>query len=382
MKGLLVGMLCLCLLLMGCAQAEEGASLVSIFVGKADCHLLFVGDQVFLIDTGLKESWSMVSRALTSLGVDHLSGVFLTHTHKDHAGGLTALASSGLPVDAWYGSAHYTDVKEGKHPLAQAAALRGQEVQWLQGGDVIPLENGSTLRVLGPLALDEDQENNNSLVLRLDTPQGSMLLTGDLEMAGEERLLRAGAVQQTDVLKVGHHGEGDATSETFARAVHPQVAVISTSTPDEPDTPDPDTLRALDAVGAQVVQTQEVDGAVRVTLTGGMPQVELMTFTPPPVTAQVEITDKSVAQDMLTLRNQGSEAVDLSGWFLFSEKGKEVFVFPQGAVLAPGASCSIGSLSSESPGDYLWREKRVWNEKKPDAAVLYDVYGQQVSRRE
>lgn len=381
MKRLLMLFVCLCLLT-GCAQAEEGASLVSVFVGKADCHLLFVGDQVFMIDTGLKESWGKVSRALASLGVDHLSGVLLTHTHKDHAGGLMALASSDLPVDAWYGSACYTDVKEGKHPLVQAAALRGQEVQWLRGGDTIPLENGSTLRVLGPLSLDEEQENNNSLVLRLDSPEGSMLLTGDLEMPGEERLLRAGAIQQADVLKVGHHGEGDATSETFVLAVRPRVAVISTSTPDEPDTPDPDTLRALDAAGAQVVQTQEVDGAVRVTLTGGMPQVELVTFTPPPVTAQVEITDKSVAQDMVTLRNQGSETVDLSGWFLFSEKGKEVFVFPQGTSLAPGASCTVGTLSSEDPGDLLWQEKRVWNEKKPDAAVLYDVYGQQVSRRE
>ena len=135
-------------------------------------------------------------------------------------------------------------------------------------------------------------------------------------------------------------------------------------------------------MGAQIVQTQDVDGAVRITLTGSQPVVELVTFTPPPVTAQVVLSDKSVAQDAVTLRNDGAATVDLSGWYLFSEKGKEIFVFPQGAALDPGASCTVTTLTSESSGDYQWPDTRVWHEDKPDAALLYDCYGQLVSRLE
>lgn len=377
----LISVLCCCLALMGCARGEEKIVLVSINVGKADCHLLYAGETLYMIDTGTAESWGMVSRALTILGVDHLDGVILTHTDKDHAGGLQALASSSVQVDAWYSSCYYTDVKQSKHPAVLAAALRGAEVVWLQAGDTLPVDEG-VLQVLGPVRMDEEKENNNSLVLRLDAAAGSILLTGDMEKKAEEALMEVTSLSPVTVLKVGHHGENDATSEDFATAVRPQVAVISTNTEEEEDTPDPRVLSLLDSLNTQVVQTQDVDGAVRITLTGGQPLVELVTFTPPPVTAQVVISDKSIAQDAITLRNDGAETVDLSGWYLFSEKGKEIFVFPQGASLSPGASCTITTQSSESPGDYQWQETRVWHEEKSDTALLYDCYGQLVSQLE
>lgn len=377
----LLPLLCCCFFLMGCARSEGEAALLSLNVGKADCHLLYAGDTVYMIDTGSAESWGMVSRALTLLGVERLDGVVLTHTDKDHAGGLQALASSWVEVGAWYSSACYTDVKASKHPAVLAAALHGETVVWLQAGDTLPVQEG-TLQVLSPYFVDEDKENNNSAVLRLDTASGSILLTGDLEKEGEQTLMAAMELSPVTVLKVGHHGKNDATGQGFAEATRPQVAVISTSTQEDADSPAPRVMELLTSLGAQVVQTQDVDGAVRVTLTGGAPLVEMVTFTPPPVTAQVVIGDKSVAQDAITLRNDGEEAVDLSGWFVFSEKGKEIFVFPQGATLEAGEACTITTLTSESPGDYQWADTRVWHEEKADAAVLYDRYGQLVSRLE
>ena len=184
----LLPILCCCLLLVGCARSEGETALVSINVGKADCHLLYVGESLYMIDTGTVESWGMVSRALTILGIKHLDGVILTHTDKDHAGGIQALASSSVAVDAWYSSRYYTDVKESKHPAVLAAAMRGEEVVWLQAGDTLPVADG-TLRVLGPVRMDEEKENNNSVVLRLDTAAGSILLTGDMEKKAEEAMM-------------------------------------------------------------------------------------------------------------------------------------------------------------------------------------------------
>ena len=379
MKKLLLLLLCCVLLLTACAFASAEVSLTSINVGKADCHLLTLGEQVFMIDTGSAKSWGMVSRALRILGIDHLNGVILTHTDKDHAGGMQALAISSIKVDAWYSSAYYTDVKEKKHPAVKATALRGTQVQWLQAGDTI-MAGAYTLQVLAPSSLDEDNENNNSVVLYLQAAEGSLLLMGDTEEGGEAELLTKGVLSPVTVLKVGHHGEGDASSKDFIRAVRPAAAVISTNTAEEPDTPSQKVLRRLEELGSQVVQTQTAGDAVRVTLTGDVLKVETLTFSLPAQTAQVVLADKSIAQDAVTLRNDGDTTADLSGWYLFSEKGKELFVFPQGAALAPGASCTVVTLSTESAGDYLWQEERVWHETKPDTAVLCDVYGREVSR--
>lgn len=377
----LIPLLCLCLALMGCARGEDEAVLISLNVGKADCHLLYAGETVYMIDTGSAESWGMVSRALTVLGIDRLEGVVLTHTDKDHAGGLQALASSWVEVDGWYSSAYYTDVEANEHPAVVAAALRGEEVRWLQSGDTLPVQEGQ-LRVLGPVYLDEDKENNNSLVLRLDLDAGSILLTGDMEKEAEETLMEAAVLTPVTVLKVGHHGKNDATGKAFAQAVRPQIAVISTSTAEDEDSPASRVMELLNSLGCQILQTQDAQGAVRVTLAGGKAQTELMTFTPPAVSGDVALVDKSVAQDAVTLRNEGAETVDLSGWYLFSEKGKEIFVFPQGASLAPGEYCTVTTLTSEAPGTYVWQDTRVWHEKKADAALLYDRYGQLVSRLE
>lgn len=359
----------------GCAPAgaEGELSLIAINVGKADCLLLTAGETAYLIDTGLEESWGAVSAALRLLNVTRLDGVLLTHTDKDHAGGAWALATSSMEVGGWYAPVYFTDVKEAKHPLVKAAALRGEEVTWLQRGDVLPLGDG-TLTVLGPVQLDEDKENNNSLVLRAETADGSMLLAGDMEFPEEQSLMALGLITPADVLKVGNHGEADATSDAFARLVQPQIAVISTSTAAEPDTPAPRVLQALS--GAEVVQTQQAQAGVKVTLVDGRAQAFHLTYPELPSAVQgVVISDRSVAQDFICLRNNGNGAADISGWFLYSEKGGQTFVFPAGTVLQPGQEIGISALDSPDPGDFIWPDDKVWHPEKPDTALLYDVYG-------
>ena len=184
----------------GGSRGREGeTALVSINVGKADCHLLYVGESLYMIDTGTVESWGMVSRALTILGIKHLDGVILTHTDKDHAGGIQALASSSVAVDAWYSSRYYTDVKESKHPAVLAANMRGRR-GFGRDRDTLPVADG-TLRVLGPVRMDEEKENNNSVVLRLDTAASSILLTGDMEKKAEEAMMDVTELSPVTVLK-------------------------------------------------------------------------------------------------------------------------------------------------------------------------------------
>ncbi|MBQ7848236.1 MAG: lamin tail domain-containing protein [Clostridia bacterium] len=382
MKKMLMFMLAL-LTLTGtaCAEEAETLTLFAVNVGKGDALLLNAGEHTYLIDTGKAEHWGDLSRALKTMQIDHLTGVIFTHTDKDHVGGAMALATSPVRVDGWYASAYYADVKESKHPVATAAALCGKKVAWLKAGDSLPLGDG-LLRVVGPMS-ESKTENCNSLVMIAEGGGGRMLLAGDMEHEEEYELLNAGVIPKCEVLKVGNHGEGDATSEALIRYVQPRIAVISTSTQEEPDTPDARVLRNLFAVRADVYETQKAESGVLVTLTGGQAEARLMNYKAlPALPENIRLTDREPEEDHIRIRNYGGEAVDLSGWYILSERGGEMFVLPAGTWVQPGEVVVISTLSSGQTGDVVWPQKKVWHKSKDDAAMLYDVYGRLVDTLE
>lgn len=271
-KILLTSLLVLSLLCsVGCGEQTEEPemSLLAINVRKADALLLRCGQSAYLIDTGIKKNSDILLDVLRKEGITKLTGVILTHTHADHTGGLKALLESEIEVENIYTSKYYVLKKEdGKHPVEKAIKKKDYEINYLASGDTLPLDGGK-LTVLGPLELNEEAENNNSLVILAEGGGGSILLTGDMEFPEEDSLLKAGLIPHADVLKVGNHGEGDATCNAFVNAVQPSLAVISTNTEDEPDTPDPRVLKLLNDSKIPVLITQDAEEGVLVTLRNG-----------------------------------------------------------------------------------------------------------------
>jgi len=260
-------LLCAILVLNAPARAEVRALFVN--VGKADAALFWLGDAQYLVDTGHKDSYEQLQRVLDAYGVTHLDGIIVTHTDKDHVGGLKKLLKNGLAVDQLYAGTLHSEEDPQDHPVLEASEKYDVPLVWLSAGDRIEVSQDCAFEVLGPLTLDMDKENNNSLVLRLTTPDGAMLLTGDMEKPEEAELIEAGLLSRAEVLKVPHHGEDDATSKYFALLVSPQWAVISTNTAAEPDTPAPKVLAYLAAAGASVAVTQDAQVGVLITLTDG-----------------------------------------------------------------------------------------------------------------
>ena len=187
------------------AHAQDDVRALFINVRKADAALFFLGDARYLVDTGHKDSHEQLMRVLEAFEITRLDGVFVTHTDKDHAGGLKKMLKAGMQVDRLYGGEKHSEKSLEDHPVYEAAEKYGVPVTWLKAGDEVDAGNGNVFRVLGPLSQDPVKENNNSLVMRLTTPHGDMLLTGDMEEPEEAELLQAGLIQSAPVLKVGNH---------------------------------------------------------------------------------------------------------------------------------------------------------------------------------
>ena len=267
------------LLLAGaCARAEGPVQALFINVGKADAALFLLGDQRFLVDTGTKGSYDQLERVLDAYGVTRLSGVVITHTDKDHVGGLKKLLKSDIAVDRVYAGTLHSEKSLEDHPVYEAAEKYDAPLTWLSAGETVALADGCAFHVLGPLSQDDEEENNNSLVLRLTTPQGDMLLTGDMELQEESELIEAGLISQAAVLKVAHHGNEDATSRQFVLLARPQWAVISTSSVEKPETPSSKVLSRLKDVKANVAVTQDAEVGILVTLEDGQASAEAVNW--------------------------------------------------------------------------------------------------------
>ena len=363
----------LCLLLTASAAAETWMYAVS--AGKADAILLGGDGWAALVDAGYARSRGKILAAMRQMGVTRLDAVFLTHTDRDHAEGLPWLAESEIEVGAWYASAMFMGIKEKKHPAVQAARARNQEVVWLRAGDSVPLEN-AVFSVLAPSEPASDKDNNNSLVMMLESADGRVLLAGDMELPEEEILLGSGADLSCDVLKTANHGDDDANSEAFLRAAAPEIAVFSTSSAEKPGTPNPATVAALESLGAQVCVTESCTGGVLTRLSGGETSVEWVNLPEPETGVRIERVEPGA--DRITLANDGAADADLSGWMLVSEKGNEWFVLPEGTTIAAGGRLILGTNSTDGAFDLLWDDKKVVHKSKTDLFTLYDANGMTV----
>jgi len=269
MRRILLLLVVLMMVLPACT-AHADVEMLAVSVGKGDALLLRSGDYVCLVDTAKKDAQPALEAALEYWQIDRLDAVIITHTDKDHTGGLKWLRKSDIEIGAVYASLYHPETTKKKHQAVKTADEYGLEVIWLRAGDSVPMgESGAVLRVLAPEREFIDDEDENSLVMMLESPDGRIFLGGDMEHREEALLLKSGADLSCQVLKVPNHADADACSKQLIKACGAQIAVISTSTAEKPDTPDAAVLKNLKKAGCEVYITQECSLGVHILLSGG-----------------------------------------------------------------------------------------------------------------
>ncbi|WP_278259392.1 hypothetical protein [Nocardioides convexus] len=94
------------------------------------------------------------------------------------------------------------------------------------------------------------------MVLVVDAGGLRMLLTGDVEPPGQERLARLLPGLDVDVLKVPHHGSRH-QDERWLTSLRPEVALVSVGADNDYGHPAEGLLRLLAGAGADVHRTDE-----------------------------------------------------------------------------------------------------------------------------
>ena len=114
------------------------------------------------------------------------------------------------------------------------------------------------ITLIPPMVADSD--NDGSLAVLFRSGNCDILITGDSSSFGEKLLVKETRLPDLDILVVGHHGSGNATSEELLSATRPELAVISVGE-NSYGHPDPEVLQRLEQFGCRIYRT-DLDGTV------------------------------------------------------------------------------------------------------------------------
>lgn len=234
-----------------------------IDVGQGDAALIKVNNKQYLIDTGgalfgnFDPGESITLPYLKKQGIRKLDGIIISHFHEDHYKGIFSILDN-LHVDAIYVNGEIPDeilnikISEFKTPVYKM--IEGSEIRF---------DNHSKLVCIWPQYNEpkSTNENNNSLVIMLDTFGKKVLFTGDIENEVEIQLIEK-IHGKVDVLKVAHHGSATSSTESFIDRTSPNYSVISVGKSNKFGHPHQDVLTTLKSQGSIIYRT-DISGLIK-----------------------------------------------------------------------------------------------------------------------
>ena len=166
-------------------------------------------------------------QALKRKGITALDIVIVSHHHSDHYGGMDQVIRTFKPrYFMATGSSHTT---KGYLKLLQTVKSEGitaveptKKARKIELGSVI-------LTVLPQPPETPDEENNNSIGVRLQYGKFSVLMTGDSEEDERQWWIKHNPdlISDCTILKLAHHGSHNGTNQAWLDLVQPELAVAS-----------------------------------------------------------------------------------------------------------------------------------------------------------
>ncbi len=256
--SLLVFLLLLNLLIYFVLTQLTGRDLVVAFLDVGQGDAIFIqapNGRQLLIDGGpngqvLRELGKVLPFYDRSLDV-----VLLTHPDQDHIGGLVEVLKR-FQIDLLIRS-NTTSTAAVYQELEQLVREKGIKEEIIITPERLTLGAGVELDILFP---DQDtagwETNDSSIVGKIRYGENSFLLTGDTPQKIEKYLVgKYGVFLDSDVLKVGHHGSKNSSTEIFIGTVSPLYAVVSAGLNNRYGHPNQEVLDIFTQFKEQVLST-------------------------------------------------------------------------------------------------------------------------------
>ena len=237
--------------------------------GQADGILIRTpNDKWVVIDAG--QDNVQASSMANVWGVDEVALAIMSHRHGDHYGGFPKILRDFTVkrVVMNLDDCPNRSTDDTIRGLIESKSIPAQSV----GEDTIEIDGVKF--VLLPPDPNEDEcpehENDNSIVVRMEFGEFSMLFTGDAEKETREFLMENHADSlDVDVLKASHHGSfnganGEVNGQSWMDVVDPKDVVISVLPNSPHGHPHDSAMDAYEALGTENVHCTSRHGTVRV----------------------------------------------------------------------------------------------------------------------
>lgn len=228
-------------------------------VGQGQSIVFTSGSACALVDCGGSYSpGDTAAGYLQSLGRSSIDLLVLTHYDSDHAGGVPELMGR-MQVNA-IAMPDFQAENDLRQEIEALAAEAGTPIHYITTTSRADFGKGE-LRFYAPVG-DGEGSNENCLAVLARSGEWEALVTGDMPIEAEERLLAREDLPDVEVLVAGHHGSKYSTGKALLEQTRPETAVISVGR-NTFGHPTQDVLDRLSAIGAEIYRT---DGNGTITL--------------------------------------------------------------------------------------------------------------------
>ena len=253
----------LCTFLCAIVFSQSGKpdfSVTMLDVGQGQCILLRSGNMTAMVDCGgdyTDEIGEKAARTLLMQGEERLDVLLLTHYDLDHSGGVEQLLSR-IPV----GQILLPDIRDeegDRERILGVAEKYKVGVCFVSQDTQVDFSGGKLLAFAPP----RGEEENTGLSALMSVEEYDILITGDMNHRGEQKLLALHDLSQIEILVAGHHGSKYSTSRELLQKIQPQIVLISVGE-NSYGHPAAELLERIDEVGAVVYRT-DMDGEITIT---------------------------------------------------------------------------------------------------------------------
>ena len=285
----------------------SGLTVTFLDVGQGNAVLFSCDDHYMMMDGGPSSSSSFVVAYLKKHNIESLDYVIASHYDSDHISGLVGVLNV-FDTETFIGPDYDADTKI-YDSLMDKLSAQDLTVTFPKAGDSYTFGD-AVFTIVAPIAYSEDNENDNSVGIRMTYGDTSFLIYGDGEEASEQAMIASGEELSSDVLMVSHHGSRNATTKEMLEAVKPSYAVISVGADNSYGHPTKEVLGRLASAGCTVYRTDQ-NGTIQAYSDGKtitfVPERQAVVVDMPDTTENESLSEETAETDHATNESMAEE---------------------------------------------------------------------------